>query len=201
MERPPLKVGRVIDAKAAFGPLRTFALLTCAARQRRAGAGCGAHVRRSPLRSDSPAMLGPAAPSRNSLRSLRSLRSDSRDESVFDPRFALGRGPCASRRLSCAPQPAPARLCCQECWRATVACRDIGGRRESGGPWSEVKEETAPGREPQARGRAQAGDMSGRGHPTPVAQGRCSRASSAHVDVRNGPGAEVAPPEPHERLT
>jgi hypothetical protein len=108
-------------------------------RPRRARAGRGATAPRSPLRSDSPAMLGLVAASRNSLCSVRSRRSNSRDESVVDARCARGhepwpcrprraRGPAArqaqtvhldclcpglpSRRLAGAPRPARARLGC-----------------------------------------------------------------------------------------
>ena len=53
-----------------------------------------------PWRATSPAVLGLAAPSQNSLRSLRSLRSNSCDESVYEARCT--RGPQALR--SSAPQ-------------------------------------------------------------------------------------------------
>ena len=68
-------------------------------------------VTRAVLRTDSPAMLGLAAPSPNSLRDLRSLRSNSVDESDNDARCARGHEPCASRHLRGAPPPARACLC------------------------------------------------------------------------------------------
>jgi hypothetical protein len=95
-------------------PFADFRRLECGswvARQRHARAGCGASPRRSVLRTDSPAMLGLAAPSPNSLRDLRSLRSDSVDESDHEARCARGHEPCASRHLRGAPTPARARLC------------------------------------------------------------------------------------------
>ena len=58
---------------------------------------------------DCPAMLGPAAASRNSQRSLRSLRSNNRDESVDGSRCARGRKSCASRRTRGALQPGRTR--------------------------------------------------------------------------------------------
>jgi len=68
------------------------------ARQRHARAGCGASPRRSARCADSPAMLGLAAPSPNSLRDLRSLRSDSVDESEDEARCARGHEPWPCER-------------------------------------------------------------------------------------------------------
>jgi hypothetical protein len=82
-----------------------------AAPQRPGRAGRSASLWRPSLRYGCPAMLGLAAPLRNSLRSLRSLRSNRRNESVHDSRFARGRKPCASRRHRGAPQPTRPGLC------------------------------------------------------------------------------------------
>ena len=74
-----------------------------------AGQPPGASVRRSPLRGDCTAVLGLAAPLRNSRRSLRSLWSNRRNESVHEARCA--RGPqalCSSpphRRAQRQPSP------------------------------------------------------------------------------------------------
>ena len=77
----------------------------CVERSGRSGKGAPGHAtplrrQRSPLRSDSPPMLGLAAPSQNSLRSLRSLHSNSCDEPDHDPRCARGHKPwpCRPRR-------------------------------------------------------------------------------------------------------
>jgi len=93
--------------------------------QRRGWAGRGARLRRSALRSDCPAMLGLAAPSRNSLRSLRSA-------SLKQPRRVRGRsasrGPRAlrfsaphTRTATCPPAPllkrwwpSTSNACCRE---------------------------------------------------------------------------------------
>ncbi len=178
---------------SAVGPLPT--LRGCVSRQRRAGAGCGAYPRRPALRSGSPAVLGPAAPSRNSLRSLRSLRSDTRDESVHESRCA--RGPRALRssappmRATASPSPPLQTIAarnrspgtvpstCRDGRQRPVARRNLAGLRQSGGPWSEVKEEPAQCLTQTLACNALAGDMSGRGHPTAAAQG-----SSQHADGR-----------------
>ncbi len=92
------------------------ATLLCAprlAQQRCVRAGRSASLERSALRSDCPAMLGLAAPPPNSLRSLCSLRSNSRGESVVDPRFARGpqalRFSALQRRAAACPN-APLRI-------------------------------------------------------------------------------------------
>ena len=91
---------------------RSCARFAFAPRADRKGARAGycAQHRRSALRADSPAMLGLAAPSQNSLRALRALRSDNRDESEDNSRCARGREPCASRRRRCPPRPTRTRL-------------------------------------------------------------------------------------------
>jgi len=155
--------------------------------QRRAWLGCGAYVRRSALRADFPAMLVPAATPQNSLRSLRSLRSDTCGESVHDSRCARGRGPCASRRLSCAPHPSQAHLCSHLVLLSTVARRDGDGLRQSGGPRSEVKGENWA--QPSSE------DMSGGGHPADAAQGqrRHPGGSAPHVRSRREPNDRIGP--------
>ena len=77
------------------------------ARQRGTRAGPSAQVRRSSLRCDCPALLGPVAPLRNSLRSLRSLWSNTRNESEHEARCA--RGPrtlrCSAPHMRAVPCP------------------------------------------------------------------------------------------------
>jgi len=159
-------------------PFDAFYLLACLVpMQRRAWLGCGAYVRRSALRADFPAMLGPAAPPQNSLRSLRSLRSNTCGESVHDSRCARGRGPCASRRLSCAPQPSQARLCSTHGCVPRLRADMVLGLRQSGGPRSEVKEETWA--------QPRSGDMSGGGHPADVAKGQRKHAEGSEKNSRN----------------
>ncbi len=96
-----------------------------------------------------------------------------------------GRGPCAPRRLPCAPQPAPAHLCNHRVFSPPSRADMSSGLGESGGPWSEVKEETSAAREPKAHGRPKAGDMSGRGHPARPAHG-------THFDSRRSPTRTTA---------
>ena len=86
-------------------------LLSRAAPRRPVRAGRSASLWRPSLRYGCPAMLGLAAPLRNSLRSLRSLRSDKRNEHDDDSRCARGRKTCASRRHRGAPRPARTGLC------------------------------------------------------------------------------------------
>jgi hypothetical protein len=82
------------------------------ARQREPGAGCAAPLSRSALRADSPAVLGLEARAGNSLRSLRSLRSDTPARSQSWGALArAGLEPCAPRRPTGAPHPAPGPRC------------------------------------------------------------------------------------------
>ncbi len=141
-------------------------------------------------RSGSPAMLGPAAPSPNSLRSLRSLRSDTGDESVVDSRCA--RGPRVLRfsappmRATASPSPPlQTTVICVPASRADTSA----GLGESGGPRSEVKGET------EALAAAKAASASGVGHerrgppdsPNP-------RDKVGKPNVRNGPTAALHRP-------
>ncbi len=110
------------------------------------------------------------------------------------------------RRLPCAPQPAPAHLCKHRDLLSPpprLRAEMVSGLGESGGPWSEVQEETSAAHEPKAHGRPKAGEqartqtvrwtvcawrapraqalgMSGRGHPARPAQG-------TRIDSRRGP--------------
>src|SRR5205085_6133469 len=80
-------------------------------------------VGRSTLRADCTAMLGLAAPSRNSLRSLRSLRSDRRAESDHEARCA--RGPQALRFSSPSDAPTAGTACRVASRKSLGLCSDL----------------------------------------------------------------------------
>ena len=91
----------VFRRSSVFGPVRastTVRFRPWLAQLAAGGARPGLRVGRSVLRTDCAALLGLAAPLRNSLRALRALRSDNRSESVLEARCA--RGPQA---LCCSP--------------------------------------------------------------------------------------------------
>ena len=78
---------------------------------------------------------------------------------------AIGRWPMAPPSVRCATH--PSHLIRQQAVHSTVARRDGGGLRRSGGPRSEVKGETC------AQPRSE--DMSEGGHPIAAAQGTRKR--------------------------
>lgn len=74
--------------------------------------------------------IGLVAPSRNSLRGPWPLRSNSRDDSVFDARFARGHKPCAPQR----PRGAPCRSPPEPAFAQTVVAHVPNGRAIFGSP-------------------------------------------------------------------
>jgi hypothetical protein len=92
MPNRDLRHGGRAPLTAQSGPSRHGRL---SGRQGRTRAVCSASMRWSTLRVDSPVMLEPMAPSRNSLHALRALRSDRRAE--FDDEARCARGPWVLR--------------------------------------------------------------------------------------------------------
>jgi len=144
-----------------------------------------------------PCVARSAGPAHNSLRELRSLRSDRCAEFVHEARCARGQQPCATRRLSCAPQPARPRLCGDPLERqrgnAEVPARD---RRYAAGPISGAARSAAlgPARVSALRGLA-------RGIcPSAAPAGRvASYAARPEREHRSAVGAARRPPQ-HEAL-
>jgi len=111
-----------LGGESSFGPSATLEVRFPPehGRERRRGRAAGSASLLALAARGFPAMLGLAAPSKNSLRSLRSLRSNSFDESVHEARCARGpralRSSAAQRRAAgCPPAPSPMQrgVCCR----------------------------------------------------------------------------------------